>query len=171
MSGKILAIAIVVAALLFGAGVYYFQVFHYYERVADDAGEVFLTPVGGGTPEHIPYGDFEGIDASSSPIRFRACFTTPETPETLDPRFERYEGAEPRNAPFWFGCFDAEEIGLMIETGEAHVYTAERNVEYGIDRVVAVTENGRGYIWEEINDCGDKAYDGTPLGEDCPPRD
>ena len=66
MSGKILAIAIVVAALLFGAGVYYFQVFHYYERVADDAGEVFLTPVGGGTPEHIPYGDFEGIDASSS---------------------------------------------------------------------------------------------------------
>ncbi|EAU44173.1 DUF6446 family protein [Salipiger bermudensis] len=171
MSGKILGIAIIVTALLFGAGVYYFQVFHYYERVEDDAGQVFLTPLDGGAPEHIPYGDFEGIDATSSPIRFRGCFTTPERPQALDARFEHYDGAEPRNAPFWFDCFDAEAIGTLVETGEAHVYTAQRNIEYGIDRVVAVTEDGRGYIWEEINDCGDKAYDGTPLGEDCPPRE
>ena len=89
MSGKILGIAIIVTALLFGAGVYYFQVFHYYERVEDDAGQVFLTPLDGGAPEHIPYGDFEGIDATSSPIRFRGCFTTPERPQALDARFER----------------------------------------------------------------------------------
>ncbi|MAU46863.1 MAG: histidine kinase [Yangia sp.] len=171
MSGKILAIAIVVSALLFGAGVYYFQVYYYYAAVEDDAGQVFLTPLGGGAPEHIAYAGFEGIDATSSPIRYRACFTTPERPQALDERFERYGDGEPRNAPFWFSCFDAEEIGRMIETGEAHVYIAQRNIEFGIDRVVAVAEDGRGYVWEEINECGDKAYDGTPLGEDCPPRE
>ncbi|MCR8550700.1 DUF6446 family protein [Salipiger sp. P9] len=171
MSGKILAIFIVATALIFGAGVYYFQVFYYYTKVADDAGEVALTPLGGGAPQHIAYTDFQGIDASSSPIRFRGCFSTPERPQALDERFERYEGAEPRNAPFWFRCFDAEAIGRQIETGEAHVYTAQRNIEYGIDRVIAVTGDGQGYIWEEINECGDKAYDGTPLGEDCPPRE
>ncbi|KAA8612918.1 DUF6446 family protein [Salipiger aestuarii] len=171
MSGKLLGIFIIVTALIFGAAVYYFQVFHYYETVVDDAGEVFLTPLDGTEPRHIPYADFEGIDATSSPIRYRGCFTTPETVQSLDARFERYEGAEPRNAPFWFGCFDSEAIGLLIETGEAHVYAARRNVEYGIDRVVAVANDGRGWIWEEINECGDKAYDGTPLGEDCPPRD
>ncbi|MDO6584935.1 DUF6446 family protein [Salipiger sp. 1_MG-2023] len=171
MSGKILAIAIVATALIFGAAVYYFQVFYYYETVSDDAGEVFLTPRDGGAPQHIVYNDFEGIDASSSPIRFRGCFHTPETLQSLDSRFERYTAAQPRNAPFWFGCFDAEAIGLLIETGEAHVYAAQRNVEYGIDRVIAVASDGRGWIWEEINDCGDKAYDGTPLGEDCPARD
>ena len=54
MSGKILAIAIVVSALLFGAGVYYFQVYYYYAAVEDDAGQVFLTPLGGGAPELQP---------------------------------------------------------------------------------------------------------------------
>ncbi len=171
MSGKLLGIFIIATALIFGAAVYYFQVFYYYETVEDDAGQVFLTPLDGTAPRHIPYADFEGIDASSSPIRFRGCFTTPETVQSLDAGFEPYEGANPRNAPFWFGCFDAEAIGLLIETGKAHVYTAQRNVEYGIDRVVAVADDGRGWIWEEINECGDKAYDGTPLGEDCPARD
>ncbi|GGG73234.1 signal transduction histidine kinase [Salipiger pallidus] len=171
MSGKILASAIIAVALIFGAVVYYFQVFHFYEAVEDDAGQVFLTPLSGEAPEHLVYSEFEGIDADSSPIRYRACFETPARPQELDEVYERYEGAVPRNAPFWFDCFDAEAVGLLVETGEAHVYAAQRNIEYGIDRVVAIAEDGRGWIWEEINDCGDKAYDGTPLGEDCPPRD
>lgn len=170
MSGKILGIFIVAAALIFGAVVYYAQVYYFYAPLPEDEARVVLTPQDRGEPRDIPFRDFEGIDASSSPIRYRACFTTSERPDTLDPVFERYEGAEPRNAPDWFGCFDAEAIGAQIAAGTAHVYTSRRNIEFGIDRVVAITEDGRGYIWEEINECGDKAYDGTPLGEDCPER-
>ena len=40
-----------------------------------------------------------------------------------------------------------------------------------VDRVVAITEDGRGYVWHELNDCGAKAYDGSPTGEACPPRE
>ncbi|MCA0996229.1 DUF6446 family protein [Alloyangia pacifica] len=170
MSGKILGIGIIAAALIFGAVVYYTQVFYYYYDLPAEEAEVLLTPLDGTAPRAIAFEDFEGIDATSSPIRYRACFSTSESPQTLDPLFERYEGSEPRNAPFWFGCFDAEDIGDEIAAGTAHVYTSQRNIEFGIDRVVAVTGDGRGYIWEEINECGDKAYDGTPLGEDCPER-
>ena len=90
---------------------------------------------------------------------------------TLTETFEPYEGASPRTAPGWFDCFDAEAIGTAITAGDALVFTGQRNLEYGIDRVVAITADGRGYVWHEVNDCGDKAYDGSPLGEDCPPRD
>ncbi|HBR38682.1 MAG TPA: histidine kinase, partial [Sulfitobacter pontiacus] len=38
------------------------------------------------------------------------------------------------------------------------------------DRIVAITSDGRGYVWHELNDCGDKAYDGTVVGEACPER-
>ena len=160
-----------VAAAIAGLALYYLQVYGYYhEAPAPDEG-VSLVSISSNASEPILTDNFRAIDADSSPIRYRACFTTPERPQALDERFERYGDGEPRNAPFWFSCFDAEEIGRMIETGEAHVYIAQRNIEFGIDRVVAVAEDGRGYVWEEINECGDKAYDGTPLGEDCPPRE
>ena len=56
----------------------------------------------------------------------------------------------------------------MIEDGRADVFLSDRNIEFGIDRVVAITEDGFGYVWHEVNECGDKSYDGTPLGENCP---
>lgn len=170
MAGKLIGIAIVGTALIFGAVVYYFQVYHFYERLpATGLGDVSLTASASGQPIPIRADDFEAIDASSSPIRYRACFTTTVSQQRLA-AFEPYEGAEPRNAPSWFGCFDADGIGAAIAAGTAQVFTGQRNLEFGIDRVVAITEDGRGYVWHEINDCGDKAYDGSPLGEDCPER-
>ncbi|MGP6085796.1 DUF6446 family protein [Antarctobacter jejuensis] len=170
MTGKIIAIGIVLIALIFGAVVYYSQVYHFYEEItATGTDDVMLTTLDGDRAA-IPYSDFRGIDADSSPIRYRACFTTTLSPAEAAERFERYEGAEPRNAPGWFDCFDAETIGDLIDAGQAQVFTAERNLEFGIDRVVAIADDGRGFVWHEINECGDKAYDGTPLGDDCPPR-
>ncbi|MBP0481093.1 DUF6446 family protein [Sagittula salina] len=172
MSGKLLSLAIVAVALIFGAVVYYTQVYYYYETVeADGSTDVMLTSLATGEPEAIAYDGFTAIDATSSPIRYRACFTTPLSIPMLTETYEMYEGSAPRNAPDWFSCFDAAAIGAQIEAGTAHVFTSQRNIEYGIDRVVAITDGGQGYVWEEINDCGDKAYDGTPLGENCPERD
>jgi hypothetical protein len=173
VSGKIIAIGIVMISLIFGAVVYYAQVYYFYEPVAaNGTDDVVLLNLVSGTPEPILYENFEAIDASSSPIRYRACFDTPMSIPMLTETYELYEGGEgPRNAPDWFDCFDAAAIGAEIEAGTALVFTSQRNIEYGIDRVTAITNDGRGYVWEEINACGDKAYDGTPLGEDCPVRD
>ena len=172
MSGKLVGSFIVIVALIFGAVVYYFQEYGYYEEVvADGVGDVLLTSLVSGEPEPILYEDFRAIDANSSPIRYRACFTTTQSLAFLTETYEAYENAAPRNAPKWFDCFDAEKVGAEIESGHALVFAGQRNIEYGIDRVVAITEDGRGYVWEEINECGDKSYDGTPLGEDCPPRE
>ena len=171
MTGKILTIVIVVCALAAGIAMYYLQVYAYYEEVTPTGtDDVQLTSMDGNL-ETILYEDFRAIDADSSPIRFRACFTTQTPLSTLTSTYEEYVGAAPRNAPGWFECFDADAIAEDIELGRAQVFTGQRNLEFGIDRVVAITQDGRGYIWHEINECGDKAYDGSPLGEDCPERD
>lgn len=171
MTGKILTIVIAVSALIAGVAMYYLQVYAYYETVTPNGvDDVQLTTLDG-RKETILYEDFQAIDSESSPIRFRACFTTQTPLSTLTSTYEQYLGSSPRNAPSWFECFDADTIGQDIDNGRALVFTSQRNLEFGIDRVVAIAEDGRGYIWHEINDCGDKAYDGSPLGEDCPERE
>ncbi|WP_439523101.1 DUF6446 family protein [Marivita sp.] len=171
MTGKILTVVIVVCALVAGLGMYYLQVYAYYETVTPTGtDDVQLTTLDG-RMETILYEDFQAIDADSSPIRYRACFNTQTPMSTLTSTYEPYIGAVPRNAPGWFDCFDADEIGHDITDGRAQVFTSQRNREFGIDRVVAITEDGHGYVWHEINECGDKAYDGSPLGDDCPDRE
>ncbi|MFZ7089471.1 DUF6446 family protein [Primorskyibacter sp. 2E233] len=172
MTGKIMAGATVIFALIFGIVVYYSQVYYFYEEVQPNGtDDVMLTLMASGAPEPILYDNFQAIDADSSPIRYRACFTTSMSLPMLTETYEPYQGADPRLAPDWFDCFNAEAIAKEIEAGTALVFTGQSNIEFGIDRVVAITDDGRGYVWHEINDCGDKAYDGTPLGEDCPPRE
>lgn len=162
---------IVVSGIVAGVAIFYLQVYHFYREIpATGTGDVQLVNIATGEPEPILADAFRAIDADSSPIRYRACFETTMSIPMLTETYEMYEGAQPRNAPFWFDCFDADAIGAEIDAGTALVFTAQRNIEWGIDRVVAITDDGRGYVWHEINDCGDKAYDGTPLGEDCPPR-
>ena len=56
-----------------------------------------------------------------------------------------------------------------MEAGTALTFLSQKNIHYGVDRVVAITSDGRGYAWHELNDCGEKAYDGTVVGEECPP--
>ncbi|MCT4554608.1 MAG: DUF6446 family protein [Pelagimonas sp.] len=171
MTGKIMAGAIVICGVIAAVAMYYLQVHHFYEEVqAKGTDDVQLTVLASGAPESILYDDFQAIDADSSPIRYRACFRTPMSLAMMTETYEIYEGAEPKVAPGWFDCFDAQEIGAQIASDQAIVFTSQRNFEWGIDRVVAVTSDGRGYVWHEVNDCGDKAYDGTPLGDDCPPR-
>ncbi|MDQ2092012.1 DUF6446 family protein [Marimonas arenosa] len=171
MSGKLVGSFIVATALIFGAVVYYFQVYGYYEEVAvHGAEDVMLTALVSGRPEPILYGDFKAIDGSSSPIRYRACFTVQNSIPMLTETYEAYEAAEPRNAPGWFDCFDAQEIGHALENGEALAFLGTRNVEYGIDRVIAVLPDGRGFAWHQINHCGEVVFDGKPVPEDCPPK-
>jgi hypothetical protein len=157
------------SALIAGAGLYYLQVYGFYTEVAADAEEVTLVSLSSGAPEPIAADRFEGIDAESSPIRYRACFETSLSLATATETYVLLEDVTPRNAPNWFGCFDAEAIGAALNAGTALPFLSQKNVHYGVDRIVAITEDGRGFIWHELNDCGAKAYDGTITGEECPP--
>ena len=166
--GKVLAIAILATALVAGAALYYLQVYHFYEEVtlASEGGEVEMKiTLADGSVIDLPAPDFEGIDADSSPIRFRACF---DAALPQDVGLVPYEAAEPLNAPGWFACFDAQAIGAALEEGRARAYLGERDIEYGIDRIIAVTEDGRGYAWHQINRCGEVVFDGEPVPADCP---
>lgn len=161
-----------VISLIAGAVMYYLQVYGFYTEVADTSGEaVMLTDLVSGEPEPILYEDFQAIDAESSPIRYRACFTTIMELPSLTEFYEGVDRPAPRTAPPWFDCFDAEELGQELADGTALAFMGTRNIEFGIDRIVAITDDGRGYVWHDINECGDKAYDGTPLGDDCPERE
>jgi hypothetical protein len=170
MTGKLLALVIVVTAALAGGAMYYLQVYGYYYEVTPTPGQDVMLVRQDGAEEPIPYADFRAIDADSSPIRYRSCFTTTLTADDLAAYVPLTKG-EPRVAPGWFDCFDAEEIGQGIEDGTFRVFLSSKNVEFGVDRVVAIAPDGRGFAWHELNDCGHKAYDGTVVGETCPDRE
>lgn len=170
MSGKLVGLVILISAIFAGAALYYLQIYGFYEEATAEVAEVRLTPLGAEEAEPIRANEITAIDAESSPIRFRACFETPSSLAMLTETYEGYERAVPRNAPYWFDCFDAEAIASELEAGTALAFLGEKNVNFGVDRIVAITEDGRGFIWHELNDCGEKAYDGTIVGEECPSR-
>lgn len=171
MIGKIIVGVIVITALLAGAAIYYLQVYGYYHEVpvTAPAAEIRMTTVEG-VAEPLLIEGFEGIDAESSPIRFRACFRTPQSMAMLTETYQIYDGATPLVAPGWFGCFDASAIGEALEEGRAVAYLGEENIQYGIDRVIAIMDDGRAYAWNQINHCGEVVFDGKPAPEGCPPQ-
>ena len=166
MNGKIIGIIIMLSALIAGAGLYYLQIYGFYREVPQAT--VLLVSLTDDQPEETTATAIQAIDADSSPIRFRACFTTDLSLPMLTETYVMVDKATPRNAPGWFDCFDATAIGAEIEAGTALAFLGGKNVHFGVDRIVAITEDGRGYIWHELNDCGEKAYDGTIVGEECP---
>ncbi len=169
MSGKIIGIIIMLSGLIAGTALYYLQVYGFYDEVG--GGDVQLVSVVSNMPEPIPFDGLTAIDADSSPIRYRACFTTEFSLPLLTETYVLVEKATPRNAPGWFDCFDAEAIGKALEDGSALAFMGQKNIAYGVDRIVAITDDGRGFVWHELNECGEKSYDGTVVGEACPTRE
>ena len=155
MNGKLVGSFIVISAAVVGISMYYLQNYHWYETVSMEEGSgvvIAMTSVSTDTPEEIIADDFQGIDASSSPLRFRGCFTTPMSISLLSETYEIAERAIPLTAPGWFDCFDAVSIGAALETGEAIAFVGEREIADGVDRMIAVYPDGRAYVWHQLND-------------------
>ena len=152
MNGKLVVGFLVVSALIAGGVMYWLQVYAFYQPVSLGAGvEMRLTPIGSDLPEAIVADEFQGIDADSSPLRFRSCFTTPLSLGTLTETYQIYDKADPLLAPGWFDCFDARKIGEAIQSGEAVAFLSEANIAKGVDRVIAVFPDGRAYGWHQLN--------------------
>ncbi len=155
MMGKLAVGFIVVTALVAGAAMYYLQEYAYYRPIvpASAAAVIRLQPVDGAAAEPMLItSDFQGIDADSSPLRFRGCFATPMTLAMLTETYRIYPDPTPLNAPSWFGCFDAARIGADLESGKAVAFLSEPDIHPGVDRVVAVYPDGRAFAWQQLND-------------------
>ncbi len=157
MNGKLMVGGIVAVALAAGAGLWYSQTYAYYER-QDGLSEI--TAFG----DPWPVSNYRGIDANTSPLKLRACFTVDWDYAPSD----TYKAeAEPLTAPSWFGCFDAEKIAKDIEADKAVVLLAEKNAPFGFSRFIAQYPDGNAYMWRQINDCGTAQFDGDDLPEGC----
>ena len=151
MKGNIVVSGIVLTAAIAGAFVYYTQVYAYYTPVTFTPGaEILLTPIVSATPEAIIADNLMGIDADSSPLRFRACFHSDADLSTLTEAFQTYDRADPLIAPSWFTCFDAARIGAALETGEAVAFLGQAGIAPQVDRVIAVFPDGSAYAWHQL---------------------
>lgn len=153
MNGKIVAGFLVFPALITGAAVWYLQMYAYYVPVeaGSPAAVIELTSVAGVAEPLITAG-FSGIDAESSPLRFRGCFTTPTALATLTETYRVYDKPTPLIAPSWFSCFDAGRLTQDLADGTAVAFLSQANIHPGVDRVVAVYPDGRAYAWHQLND-------------------
>ncbi len=151
MNGKIVGGFLVLSAAITGVAMYWLQVYAFYEPVNFTPGnEIRLTPIIGDQPEVIVADNIEGIDGASSPLRFRACFTTPLTQAMLTETYRTYDSPVPNVAPGWFDCFDAQAIGAALEAGEAIAFLSEAGIRPDVDRVVAVFPDGRAFAWHQL---------------------
>jgi hypothetical protein len=154
--GRIVIGALLMSGLIAGVAMYYLQVYAFYDEVITGEAEV------------IVFDNFKAIDSDSSPVRYRACFDTPLSLALLTETYIGLDGAEPLVAPAWFDCFNAAQIGADLADGTALAFMGVENITYGIDRIVAVYPDGRGFVWHEINFCGEVVFDGDPVPEECP---
>jgi len=154
MNGKFIAGALVIPAVVAGAAIYYLQVYAYYEPVeatAPDA-QITLVSVATGQPDPIPVTEYQGIDATSSPIRYRACFHTAQSLAMLTETYEIAPEAKPLTGPGWFSCYNAGAIGAALEEGSAVAFIGQKNIHDGVDRIIAVYPDGRAFAWQQINE-------------------
>lgn len=150
--GRIAVVFIMLTAFIGGAALWYTAERAFYEPVAFTPGaEIRMVPLASDLPEPILVTGIEGTDAESSPIKFRACFTTPLSLAMLTETYRPYERAVPLNAPTSFTCFDAAEIGAALESGEAVAFLSEPQIHSGVDRVVAVFTDGRAFAWHQLS--------------------
>ncbi len=166
--GKIAAGGIIVASALAGFGIWYTQTYAYHVPgpVQD---QITLTTLLAETVQ-LDVTDYTAIRSESSPLGFRACFTLAEPPMGFTETYDRPADTGPTIAPGWFDCYDARQIGEDIGAREAIALMGTKNIAYGIDRIIALYPDGTGFAWHQLNNCGRKSYDGSAVGEECPPR-
>ncbi|MDO5606734.1 MAG: DUF6446 family protein [Paracoccus sp. (in: a-proteobacteria)] len=154
-SGKIAASMLVLTTILAGLAVWYLQVYGFYDEVDEitGAGALRITDTHG-VEQPLAVGDFRAIDADSSPLRYRACFTV--APAALTDA-AAYQTPTPLNGPNWFKCYSARGLTGDLESGAARAYLSQRDIAQGIDRVIAVYPDGRAFGWHQLNETAEES--------------
>jgi len=140
MSGKLIGVGLAIIALVFGVTLWWFQTQAFYERIDGLTSVDFQGRA-------MPVSDYRGIDATSSPLKLRACFRQQWTLNV-----EPVEKPTPLVAPDWFDCFDAAAIGADLEGARARAYYAGQDTPEGFDRIIALYPGGRAFMWRQLNE-------------------
>lgn len=149
-SGKIMASMLVLVAVLAGIAMYYLQVYGFYEDVDEITGaQAMIVTRADGSTQPVAVSDFKAIDANSSPIRYRACFTLDPAAVTDAAPFPE---ATPLNGPGWFQCYSAKALTADLESGAARAVLGQSEVRPDVDRIIAVYPDGRAFAWHQLND-------------------
>ncbi|MBF9047562.1 histidine kinase [Rhodobacterales bacterium LSUCC0031] len=147
-SGRLIAMAIIGITALFAAVLWYAQTRAYFTTL-DRADLVVALP--SGDRAALAHDAFVGIDAASSPLRFRGCFMLGATGLAQVAEAMPYPDPTPLIAPDWFDCYDAGVIVSGLADGTARAVLSEHDIHRGVDRVIAVFPDGRGYAWHQLN--------------------
>lgn len=110
---------------------------------------IALTPVGGGAPEDILQEAVIATSDNAAPQSFWACFSTPMSIGLLTETYEITEAVTPENPASSLPCFDADGVKTDVTTGDAVAFLGEKDVWPGVDRVVAVYQDGRAVAWNQ----------------------
>ncbi len=138
VNGKYVVIGLVTFTVLFGLVFWWFQSHAFYQETRADEAEVVIA----GTYYRVT--EWNSIDASTSPLKMRACFLIADPIKAMPAL-----APEPLVAPGWFRCFNAQVIAENLASDYAKAYVAERNDPRGFDRIVAVFPGGRAYMWRQ----------------------
>lgn len=141
---------LILTALLAGIAMYYLQVYGFYEDVDELTGaQAIMVTRADGTTQPVAVSGFRAIDAQSSPIRYRACFTLdPATVADAAP----YPGATPLNGPGWFQCYSSKALTADLESGAARAVLGQTEIRPDVDRVLIVYPDGRAFAWHQFNE-------------------
>ena len=142
MSGKITVILLTTITLIFSIVFFYFQTFAYYTKITSKD-EIVVNKI------KIKVERYEGIKSDISQLKLRGCFLVDSAHFK---NFDSTNKASPLSAPFWFDCFDYKEIQSNIDQGILKAYLAEENEYDGIDRYIAISKDGFGYEWRQLNE-------------------
>ncbi|MDB6180118.1 DUF6446 family protein [Paracoccus fistulariae] len=148
MKGKWPVLAILGSAVLVGGGIWYTQQYMYYQRIDPTAPQAAIFVETASGQQELQLGEYQGIDATSAPHRWRACAVVQDLPADAVP----FDGPLPSYAPGWFDCFDAEAIGEDLEAGNALAYLSQSEIYPDVDRVIAVYPDGRLFGWNQYNE-------------------
>lgn len=149
MNGKLVGLALILSAAAAGGGIWYAQEYGYYSEIEPGAPASVIRIEQDEQLTELQISGFRGIDADSSPLRWRACF---RLEGELPAGAETFEGATPLIGPNWFDCFDAAQIGADLETGSARAVLSQSEIHQDVDRILAIYPDGRGYGWHQYND-------------------
>jgi len=142
MRGRTLVIWAGAGLAVFGVALWYFQTYAFYAPLAEQPLVIDGTS--------YPVLSWSGIDAHSSPLKRRVCFSlAPDSARQIIATAAASQG-EPLVAPGWFDCFDAKRLSQDVQNGAAVVITLGASNFEGVDDMMALYPDGRGYIWRQL---------------------
>lgn len=136
------------SVLVAGTAIWWAQLYAVSDEAVFRPGDgISLTPILGEVPEVI-LADGITATATTPPLSFRACFTTPLSQAMLTETYRVYPHPLPPADPV-LPCFDAPRLAAALKTGEAIAFLSEHDSAPGVDRVVAVFPDGHAVAWQQ----------------------